>query len=222
MLSIKNASVERLMLLGFGLTLGVLLLVAGIAWNIAAPMAPFHSVDHTRVVIAALDDLRSQMDRAEKYQQNYFLTQEKTALQERDAAGNALKLSVQKLLLLTSDNPLQQERIQQLQTAVGERIRVLAANQAVFDAQGHKAMQSLVSKGSEASAEVRRVTEAAIREERTLLDMRKASEALGIRIIISSVIALLLFLVPLTVRIRRVVRSRVTENLELDAARDAL
>ena len=148
--SVKDSSVEKLMLLGFCLTLGVLLLVAGIAWNIAVPMAAHQSVDHAREVLAELDALRSHTDRAEKSQQNYFLTQEKGALVRRDEAVRALNLSVQHLLALTDNNKHQQERILQLQAAANERIRVLGANQAAFEAEGHKVMRALVSGSSEA------------------------------------------------------------------------
>ncbi len=222
MLSKKNVLVERLMLLGFGLTLGVLLLVAGIAWNIAAPMAPFSSVDHTRDVMATLDKLRGYTDRAEKYQQRYFLTQEKVTLVQRDDALRLLQMSVQQLLALTDDNSLQQQRILKLQTAVNERIRILNANQAAFEHQGNKVIHALISEGDDASSEVRSVTEAAFQEEQTLLATRKANETLLLRIIIASVLALLVFLVPLTVRIRRVVRSRLADDLALEVVREAL
>jgi PAS domain S-box-containing protein len=222
MLSKKNVLVERLMLLGFGLTLGVLLLVAGIAWNIAAPMAPSSSVDHTRDVMATLDKLRGFTDRAEKYQQRYFLTQEKSALVQRDDALRLLQMSVQQLLALTDDNSLQQQRILKLQTAVNERIRVLDANQAAFEHQGNKVVRALISEGDDASSEVRSVTEAAFQEEQTLLATRKANETLLLRIIIASVLVLLVFLVPLTVRIRRVVRSRLADDLALEVVREAL
>lgn len=218
----KNTSVEKLMLLGFGLTLGVLLLVAGIAWNIAVPMAPHRSVEHTREVLAELGALRAHTDRAENFQQNYFLTLEKGALVQRDAALQATGLSVQNLLSLTDDNPLQHERVLQLQMAVKERIRVFEANQAVFDTQGRKALRTLVSDGNVAANALRRITDTAVLEEKALLTSRKASLMLRLKIIIASVLALLLFLVPLTVRIRRIIRSRLADELALEAARAAL
>ena len=220
--SVKDSSVEKLMLLGFCLTLGVLLLVAGIAWNIAVPMAAHQSVDHAREVLAELDALRSHTDRAEKSQQNYFLTQEKGALVRRDEAVRALNLSVQHLLALTDNNKHQQERILQLQAAANERIRVLGANQAAFEAEGHKVMRALVSGGNDASAELNRMTDAAVQEVTAALVSRKASQTLKLRIIIGSVIALLFCLVPLTVRLRRISRSRVVDDLALETVREAL
>jgi PAS domain S-box-containing protein len=220
--SVKNTSVEQLMLLGFGLTLGVLLMVAGIAWNIAEPMAPLQSVDHTREVIAKVAEFRTNTDQAEKYQQSYFLTQEKSALVQRDAAVQALNQSAQQLLELTGDNDRQQERVLKLQAAVQERIRVLDTNQAAFDAQGNKVVRALISVGNDATSEVHRIAEEVVGEEKSLLVTRKASETFLLRIIIASVVALLLLLVPLTVRIRRIIRSRMANDLELEAARAAL
>jgi PAS domain S-box-containing protein len=218
----KITSVEKLILLGFGLTLGVLLLVAGIAWNIAVPMAPHQSVDHTREVLAELDALRSHTDNAEKSQQSYFLTQEKGALVLRDVAVQALGLSVQRLLALTDDNSQQQERVLQLQAAVDERVRVLGANQAAFDTQGNKVMRALVSDGNTASSELHQLTDAAVQEEKALLVSRKARQTLRLRTIIASVLVLLFCLVPLTMRIRRLSRRRVAEDLALEAVRKTL
>jgi PAS domain S-box-containing protein len=59
-------------------------------------------------------------------------------------------------------------------------------------------------------------------EEKALLTSRKASLTLRLKIIIASVLALLLCLVPLTVRIRRIIRSRLADELALEAERAAL
>ena len=218
----KNTSVEKLMLLGFGLTLGVLLLVAGIAWDIAVPMAPQRSVDHTREVLAELGALRAHTDRAENSQQNYFLTLDKDALVQRDAALQATRIGVQNLLSLTDENPLQHARVLQLQMAVKERSRVFQSNQAVFDTQGRKALRTLISDGGVAANALRGITDTVVLEEKALLTSRKASLTLRLKIIIASVLALLLCLVPLTVRIRRIIRSRLADELALEAERAAL
>lgn len=222
MLFIKNTSVERLMLLGFGLTLGVLLLVAGIAWSIAVPMAPFQSVDHPREVMAALDDLRSHADQAEKHQWAYYLTRSKQALLLRDAAVQAIQSDTQQLLALTGDSHSQHARIEQLTAAVGERIALLTSNQAIFDAQGPKVALALFQSGNQASMKVQRILAEAAQEEQTLLARLNASEAVRLKILAASILLLLVCLVPLTVRIRRTVRSRLADELAVEAARLAL
>ena len=222
MLFIKNTSVERLMLLGFGLTLGVLLLVAGIAWSIAVPMAPFQSVDHPREVMAALDDLRSHADQAEKHQWAYYLTRSKQALLLRDAAVQAIQSDTQQLLTLTGDSHSQHARIEQLTAAVGERIALLTSNQAIFDAQGPEVALALFQSGNQASMKVQRILAEAAQEEQTLLARLNASETVRLKILAASILLLLVCLVPLTVRIRRTVRSRLADELAVEAARLAL
>ena len=85
------------MLIGFGTTLAALVLVGVFAWNLAAPAGSFKSVDHTREVIAAFDELRAKIDGAENGQWAYFLTREKSYLAPRDAALAEVKTIFQQL-----------------------------------------------------------------------------------------------------------------------------
>jgi PAS domain S-box-containing protein len=222
MLAIKKSSVERLMLIGFGLTLAVLLLVGGIAWNIAVPMAPFKSVDHTREVMAAIDELRSHTDRAENRQWAYFLTKEKSFLVQRDTALAAVKPTIAQLFALTLDNDPQHERMVKLEAAADKRIRILLENQAVFDNQGMGGTLGLFDASISASESMLGLMAEAQQREQDLLEMRKASETSRLRIIVASIFLLLVFLALLTVRIRRAIRSRLQDEQEAQEVRETL
>ncbi len=207
-----KASVEKLLLLGFGLSLGVLLLVAGIAWNIAEPMAPFKSVDQTREVMATLDALSANNDRAESQQLAYFLTQEKEILAGRDAALSASAQNFSHLIDLTGDNPEQQARMLQLQSTTALRAKMLLENQRVFEQNGIGSALPLVRNGRESYAALNGLMRDAKQVEFRLLESRKVSESFRLKIIVGSVVLLLLFLIPLSMRVRRIARTRVAEE----------
>ena len=83
----KTASIERLLLTGIALTLGVLLLVGAIALNVGAPFGQkVQSVEHTGQVMEGLQDVSGLINRAESSQWGYLLTGEKQFVAERDTA----------------------------------------------------------------------------------------------------------------------------------------
>ena len=71
MLTFKKSTVEQLLITGFSLTFAVLLLVGGIAWNIAVPMGAFQSVDHSREVMATLEKLHGLVGKGILSQQEF-------------------------------------------------------------------------------------------------------------------------------------------------------
>ncbi len=222
MSSLKNPSVERLMLLGFGLTLTVLLLVGGIAWNIAVPMAPFKSVDHTREVLGAFDSLRASLDQVESGQWGYFLTRDQSFLARRDAALAGVKPALAQLKELTLDNNQQQDRVQRLQSTVDQRIRLLLEAQAAFDAQGFNAALPLFNADRQAASVMIGSLQQAEEAEQSLLVERKESQSTRLKVIVGSIALLLVFLALLFVRIRGMVRMRVAVEQVAQEAREAL
>ncbi|MFA6442483.1 MAG: PAS domain S-box protein [Sterolibacterium sp.] len=219
----QKSSVERLMLFGFGVTLAVLLLVGGFAWNFVLPMATIRSVDHSRAVIAEFDELRSRIDRAENGQWAYFLTRERNYLSQRDAALAGLTTVFQQLKALTVDNLSQQDRIDLIQGAVDRRIGIFHEGQAVFDSQGINAVQPLLSAGRDVAARMHGLMQEADAKEQTLLENRKDDELLRLKITMSCIVLLLAFLALLTVLIRRAVLSRsAAEKVSIEARQPLL
>jgi len=208
----KKISVERLILTGLALTLAVLLLVGGIAWNIAVPMAPFKSADYTRQVIATLDGLRFQMDQAESRQWAYFLTRDKNFQGERDVALAAVELTFEELAALTPDDSEQQALIKKLRVAVDTRIGLFAPSESAFAQQGANAMAPHIIAGRAANENVRLLLSEAAAAENALLIARKASEMSRLRIVLASIVLLFVFLAVQALRIRKTIRSREAEE----------
>ncbi|WP_416352083.1 PAS domain S-box protein [Undibacterium sp. RTI2.1] len=219
MLVMKKSSIERLMLVGFGMTLVVLLLVGGMAWNIAVPAASFTSVEHTREVIAKLDALGSQIDRAENGQWAYFLTKEKHFLDERDSALEELRIVFRQISELTRDNPAQQERIRKLQIVLDKRAHMFVDSQAVFDTQGFEGARPLLNDGRDTAIQIRQFTDEATQEEQRLLAERKSSELMRLKIIVVSTVLLLAILVFLALRVRLAMRGRSELQQAIDDGR---
>jgi len=218
----KNPSVEQLALIGFGVTLAVLLLVGGIAWNIARPLSDMKSVDHSRKVMSDFDELRSRMDRAENGQWAYFLTREKSYLAQRDLDLDDTKRIFKRLNDLTLDNNDRQARIRKLQAAVDARRRILLNSRAVFDAQGFNAAQPLFIAGREATKTVHRIMLEGGQQEDILLEDRKSDELFRLKIIVTSIVLLLIFLALLSGWIRHLLRERLALARTSQAAPQSL
>ncbi|MFZ6674745.1 PAS domain S-box protein [Undibacterium sp. Xuan67W] len=208
MVAFNKISVERLMLIGIGITLAVLIFIEGIAWNIASPIASYSSAEHTREVVSKLNKLGSEIDRAENGQWAYFLTKEKSFLVDRDVAVTQLTSIITQLGNLTSDNGGQQVRIKQLALLLDQRVRMLSENQAMFDAQGLAIAPELFKTTRNASTHFRTLTAEAMSEEQTLLAARKGSELFRLKMMIVSVVLLLIFLPLLALRVRSAARGR--------------
>ena len=211
MVILNKVSVERLILTGLAVTLAVVLLVGGIAWNIAVPMAPFKSVDHTRQVMATFDDLQLQMDRAESRQWAYFLTRDKNFLGERDVALAEVRLTFDQLTALTLDNSEQQALIKKLRVAVDTRTDLFAASESAYERQGVAAMATHIIAGRAAAEKVRALLREGAGVEDALLVARKASEMSRLWIVLASIVLLFVFLAVQALRIRRTIRNRDAE-----------
>lgn len=217
----KN-SVERMMLIGFGITLAVLIVIGSIAWSGAASFASFRSVGHTREVMAEFVGLQATTDAAENGQWAYFLTKENRFLVQRDSALSGLATTFQKLLTLSADNALQKERIHQLENGVSQWRGLLIASQATFDRQGFSAARAEFEAGQEASAKVKSIVQEAADNELALLDERKKSEELRLKVIVAGILLLLIFLGVLAVQMRRAIRSRLAVERAAQEARQIL
>ena len=213
---------ERLIWLGFAVTLLVLLLVGGVAWNSASTIASYGSVNHTHEVIAQLDQLRAKAELAESRQSAYFLTKENNYLRQRDAALSEVKANFQQLIALTADNTPQQERIRQLQLGVDKWESLLLEGHAMFDGQGIRAAIPLLNAGHAASASFLNIAQAAEKDELGLLEVRQGDESLRLKTIFASILLLLVFLVLLSVQIRRAIRNRLMVEEKSQEARTVI
>ncbi|MFZ6707650.1 PAS domain S-box protein [Undibacterium sp. TC9W] len=199
----KAISVERLTLIGFGIALLALLMIGGIAWNIAVPFDALKSIDHTRKVIDDLSELGVKLSEAENGQKAYFLTREESFLSQRNQRLNDMQVAIQHLRALTLDNAQQLTRIQQLQKAVDERASHMQESQKQFEALGFPGTRVLFNTGLLASAKIQNILADAILDEQVLLEDRKLNAAFRIKLVVGTVGFLLVFLLLWALQIRR-------------------
>ena len=209
----KTASIERLLLTGIALTLGVLLLVGAIALNVGAPFGQkVQSVEHTGQVMEGLQDVSGLINRAESSQWGYLLTGEKQFVAERDTAVASTYQAIEAVAVLTRDNEQQQALMQRLKTAVDVRTGIFQRSQAVFDTNGLRPAPGVIGNGRAATEAALAIAEEAQDIEKSLLASRKQNEKIRFSIILGSIVLLLVALAFLALRLRRTGQSRQNDE----------
>jgi len=124
--TIMSFSIRKKLLFGFAISVFAL---AGIGWlsyhTVTQLIATQRWVTHTREVIAELEAGWAQLTQAETAQRGYLLTGDERFLRDSRAAQAQVTGWHEKLIVLMADNPEQQQRIQQLETVIAQRLAVL-------------------------------------------------------------------------------------------------
>lgn len=221
----KN-NIERLMLLGIGATLMILLTVGFLAWRSSAQsVASDQLVAHTYDVMGQLQQVRTLMEKAESRQWAYFLTKENRHLTERDIAIDHVKSMTQSLHQLTLDNAAQNARVDQIAQTVGKRTTLLNESLGLFDEKNADVHLSLPAfdEGQATMIRLQMLLQDALSAENELLTQRREKESLRLKVIVASIICLLAFLALLSVWIRGVVHVRMrAAKRQLDLERPLL
>lgn len=123
----QNRSVERMVLLGFGMSLSLVLSVSGIAWYSATSSRQAGEwVTHTHEVLASLEHVASGLHRAESSQRGYFVTGDAVPyLAERRTALKSMEEQLEQVAVLSRDNVAQQRRVVSLREAIDARVLTL-------------------------------------------------------------------------------------------------
>ena len=112
--------------IGFLLALALLLGISVIASrNTRALIETNRWVVHTHEVIAALDQVLSELRDAETGQRGYLITGEEPYLEPYHAAAGVVQHTIEELQQLTADNPGQQQQIAALQPLSEQRLMLL-------------------------------------------------------------------------------------------------
>ncbi|MBV9125422.1 MAG: PAS domain S-box protein [Planctomycetes bacterium] len=104
-------------------------------------------VAHTLEVEEALADLKTTVTNAETSQRAYLVTGDASFLVHFQAAAGTVKDKIDRVALLTEDNPSQQDRLPRLRQLAQARLDELAAAQAVRQKQGFEAARQAMLRG---------------------------------------------------------------------------
>ena len=160
---------------GFGLTLTILVINAGITYrNIQKAIATSNWVSHTNEVLAALEGTLSTLKDAETGQRGYLITGRENFLQPYNIATKSVNDHVQQVKKLTVDNPIQQRRISILEPKIAEKFNYLNQTIALRRQKGFAAAQQIVlsERGKQEMDEIRVLVAQMKGEERQLLQQR--------------------------------------------------
>jgi PAS domain S-box-containing protein len=194
----KIVSLERLTLISLSITILGLLMIGGIALNIAMPFQVSKSVEHSHAVMNGLDDLQEKFIRAENNQLSFFLIKDRDYLQNRDKLIVELETGFKKLELLTSDNDLQKTHIIQLHEKISQYIQLLYNNQRAFEKNGYQFNDSAdasLKTGRSNSAEIIKIFSVTSNNEQAMLQDRQKNATLRIQIVLGSIVFLLALLI---------------------------
>ncbi len=118
-----NRNTGTVAAIGFALTLALLVVGAGLSYyNTRQLVDANRMVDHTNRVIGLLEAILSTLKDAETGQRGFIITQEGPYLQPYETAVARVHDELDDLKHLTSDNPLQQERLTLLERTVRAKL----------------------------------------------------------------------------------------------------
>ncbi len=153
-------------------------LVLGLGWQSARNTREFlrskDLVAHTYAVMSQLQEVRSENRKAVASVQTYLITGDPDQLEAYRSAAAALPHELVLLRQLVSDNPSQEQRLDEMQRAVEENLRTLNRTKQIYSGQGFSAARArLTSENNFLAMEAIDRTETEMREvEQTLLATR--------------------------------------------------
>lgn len=164
---------------GFGLALVALMVVGAVSFNSTAKLIDSAEwVRHTHEVLSGLDDVLSGMKDAETGQRGYVITGETRYLAPYQGAHELVDQKLKHLRELTSDNPIEQQRLTALEPVVNSKFAELQETIDVRRTKGFAAaaQEVLTDKGKNAMDSIRNLVGEMQEEETGLLAQRSAEE----------------------------------------------
>jgi methyl-accepting chemotaxis protein len=164
---------------GFGLALVALTLVGGVSYNSTAKLIESADwVGHTHDVLNGLDDLLSGMKDAETGQRGYVITGEARYLEPYQGAREFVDQRLKSVRELTADNPMQQQRLAQIEPLVANKFAELQETIDLRRTKGFEtsAREVLTDRGKNAMDSIRKLVGEMQQEETGLLARRSAEE----------------------------------------------
>jgi PAS domain S-box-containing protein len=196
------------------LGLGMLVLIGLIAaWTLRQIRISDSWVDHTREVIRNTEEILANLKDAESAQRGYILTGQETYLETYQTAAAKLPSALSALRRLTGDNSGQQERLNQFEPLLNERITGMAETVAARQQLGFEAAEKIIAKGQgkNLTDHIQQLQEIEREEYRLLqerLETRKSRLWQGFAATLLASLLALLALIAFPLDVRGAVRQR--------------
>jgi signal transduction histidine kinase len=221
-------SIDRQVLLGFGVTLAILFAVMTYARSrVVAVDTETEWVDHTHRVIETIAAIRTQIAEAQAGQRAYLLTGERAHLLPYRVSLSGVDTSVAQLRAMTVDNSLQHHRVDTMEGLSHDVLAELDALTQLADSRGRDVAAATMRANGDSV--MRRFQALCVRmgaSERELLARRAARQvrerhAARIAVVIGATIIFFLA-VAAAVRVRTALEVRARAESERDAHATAL
>lgn len=165
----------RKLALGFALPLFLLVLIGVVGFkSVSALTGASYSVTHTHLVLEHLASLLSELTDAETGQRGFVITGDETYLEPHSRAVAQISTTTKDLRDLTTDEPAQRQRLDDLEPLVTAKLAELDRTIALRKSSGFDAAEKYVAagEGKQTMDAIRRTVDSMTQEERRLLDAR--------------------------------------------------
>lgn len=186
-----NRSLEKKVTAGFGVAALVLLLVAGAAaWNATRFDETFERVDHTHAVLSDLEQLLIGVIGLQSSVRGFILTGDEDLLASIRSQGDAIDRTLLQLRAGTTDNSLQQRRLDRLEPMIAHSREIMWGRIAARRARGLAAAQEAFAplSGQQTVDQIRWAVLEMEKEERRLLAERISRTRTAARATLEAVI----------------------------------
>jgi PAS domain S-box-containing protein len=173
-----------------GVTFGALLMLLSVTWASTTQLIrEARWVDHTKDVLAELEGVQALMTEGESGQRGYLIAGDEAYLTEYQKVRKALPERLQRIDVMTVDNPVQRERAQKLRQLVEERIGQLDLAVRLTEAGRAEEARAFIRSGAGRATmgELRAVILRMRQDERELLRVRNERSGSTARSLITTV-----------------------------------
>ncbi|MCS3675955.1 CHASE3 domain sensor protein, partial [Salinibacter ruber] len=180
LLSFVTQSIGRKIISAFTATLVLMMALAWISYSsIGELRSTSHWVSHTHEVLGQLERVSSELKDAETGQRGYLITGEDRYLEPYNSARTSAEEAVANLRDLTSDNPAQQKRIDELTPLIDAKFAELQETIDLRRTEGFEASREVVlsDRGKATMDDIRTILDEMVAEEQALLESREAKSA---------------------------------------------
>ncbi|MFA9276086.1 MAG: CHASE3 domain-containing protein, partial [Candidatus Aquirickettsiella gammari] len=195
----------------------VLLLLSGIfAWNNARlSSVSIQGAEQAHQLTRALENLRSNLDKAENRQWAFFLTQEPSLIKQRDVILQEITQGRENLQALVKAKASMRADIDNIDSIVEQRINTLIDSEKTFSAAGFGAAAPKFNKGIELATDIRRLVLGLERQIQDDLHQQQSDELARLTQIALIIISLLTLTALLSAWIQRSIHQRLVEEYSL-------
>jgi PAS domain S-box-containing protein len=224
-------SIEKKIAFGFALVLAIFMTLGVItSRNTTDLINNYRRISHTQDVLINTHDTLSAIKDVETGQRGFVLTGNEAFLEHYQSAISQIDARIEKLQLLTADNPRQQQRIAALKPLIFNKIQNIKQVISLRREKGFEAASQVVSTGygKQLMDDIRKVVAEMEDEENQLLELRGVEAESSVQNIVidfSALALLLIALIPIGVyiikrdfRIRKLNEKSLRETTSLQRA----